>query len=59
MMPENQYEQLNDSVLAWKKRQRLGRFDPTAKSAAELASERRVKDATDCGDERYQGGDEM
>ena len=43
-MPETQYEQLNDSVLAWKKRQKLGRFDPSAKSGEEMASERRVKD---------------
>ena len=43
-MPETEYEQLNDSVLAWKKRQKLGRFDPNAKNAEEFASERRVKD---------------
>lgn len=46
-IPEAQYEQLTDSVLAWKKRQRLGRFDPNAKSAAELAEERRNKDEHD------------
>ncbi|KEF51266.1 uncharacterized protein A1O9_12616 [Exophiala aquamarina CBS 119918] len=39
-MPESQYAQLDDSVLAWKRRQRLGRFDPNAKSAEELAVER-------------------
>lgn len=44
VMLETEYEQLNDSVLAWKKRQKLGRFDPHAKSAEEMASERRVKD---------------
>lgn len=44
VMPETQYEQLNDSVLAWKRRQKLGRFDPHAKSTEEMASERRVKD---------------
>lgn len=27
-MPEEQYEKLPDSVLSWKKRQQLGRFDP-------------------------------
>ncbi len=43
-MPETEYEQLNDSVLAWKKRQKLGRFDPNTKTAEDLASERRVKD---------------
>ena len=46
-MPETQYEQLSDSVLAWKKKQKLGRFDPNAKSAAELAEERKVKDETE------------
>ena len=43
-MPESQYEQLSDSVLAWKKKQKLGRFDPAARSTAEVAEERRVKD---------------
>ena len=27
-MPGEQYEGLQDTVLAWKKRQQLGRFDP-------------------------------
>lgn len=39
-MPESQYAQLDDSVLAWKRRQKLGRFDPSSKSADELALER-------------------
>ncbi|KAK5045012.1 hypothetical protein LTR84_010160 [Exophiala bonariae] len=39
-MPEEQYAQLDDSVLAWKRKQKLGRFDPNAKSAQELAVER-------------------
>jgi tubulin-folding cofactor B len=39
-MPESQYEKLEDSVLAWKRRQKLGRFDPHAKSADVLAVER-------------------
>ncbi len=43
-MPEQQYEQLSDSVLAWKKKQKLGRFDPNAKSPAEMMEERRTKD---------------
>ena len=43
-MPESQYEQLDDSVLAWKRRQKLGRFDPRAKSAEEVVKERRQKD---------------
>jgi tubulin-specific chaperone B len=43
-MPESQYEQLSDTVLAWKKKQKLGRFDPNAKSAKEMVEERRSKD---------------
>jgi tubulin-folding cofactor B len=43
-MPETQYEQLSDTVLAWKKKQKLGRFDPNTKSAKEMAEERRSKD---------------
>lgn len=44
VMPEEQYEKLGDSVLAWKKKQKLGRFDPSAKSLGELVDERRGKD---------------
>lgn len=29
-MPEDEYEKKTDSVLAWKKAQKLGRFDPDA-----------------------------
>ncbi len=43
-MPESQYEKLDDSVLAWKRRQKLGRFDPHAKSQDEVILERRSKD---------------
>jgi tubulin-folding cofactor B len=43
-MPEAQYEQLSDSVLAWKKGQKLGRFNPTAKTLSELIEERKSKD---------------
>ncbi|KAF7559897.1 hypothetical protein G7046_g4256 [Stylonectria norvegica] len=32
IMPEEEYEQKSDSVLAWKKAQKLGRFDPNAPS---------------------------
>lgn len=32
VMPEEEYEKKTDSVLAWKKKQRLGRFDPDAPS---------------------------
>lgn len=31
-MPEDEYEKKSDSVLAWKKAQQLGRFDPNAPS---------------------------
>ena len=31
-MPPSEYEQKTDSVLAWKKSQKLGRFDPNAPS---------------------------
>uniref|UniRef100_A0A8H7NDA8 CAP-Gly domain-containing protein n=1 Tax=Bionectria ochroleuca TaxID=29856 RepID=A0A8H7NDA8_BIOOC len=30
VMPEEEYEKKTDSVLAWKKAQKLGRFDPNA-----------------------------
>ncbi|KFH48597.1 Cell polarity protein-like protein [Hapsidospora chrysogenum ATCC 11550] len=30
VMPEEEYEKKTDSVLAWKKAQKLGRFDPSA-----------------------------
>lgn len=46
VMPEEQYEKLNDSVLAWKKRQGLGRFASSSesKSHEELVQERREHD---------------
>jgi hypothetical protein len=47
IMPETEYEQLTDSVLAWKKRQHLGRFDPNAPSLEEQkvkAGEREVEE---------------
>ncbi|KAJ9651348.1 hypothetical protein H2198_007571 [Neophaeococcomyces mojaviensis] len=47
VMPETQYEKLTDTVLAWKKRQKLGRFDPNAKSLEELIVERREKDMSE------------
>lgn len=43
-MPITEYEKLDDSVLAWKRRRGLGRFDPTSRSRAELEAERRVRD---------------
>ncbi|SPO03428.1 probable Alp11 homologue of tubulin-folding cofactor B [Cephalotrichum gorgonifer] len=40
VMPEEEYAQKTDSVLAWKKAQKLGRFDPNAPSieAARIAA---------------------
>lgn len=45
VMPTPEYENRTDSVLAWKKAQKLGRFDPNAPSIEQqkiLASEREV-----------------
>lgn len=56
-MPSNQYEQLSDSVLAWKKRQKLGRFDPNAKSLDELIEERRSKDQNEISRKSIKVGD--
>jgi tubulin-specific chaperone B len=47
VMPEKEYEQKTDSVLAWKKAQKLGRFDPNApnlEQAKLTALEQEVKD---------------
>ena len=43
-MPEEEYAKRNDSVMAWKQRQKLGRFDPGQKGVEELAGERRERD---------------
>jgi tubulin-folding cofactor B len=46
-MPTTEYETRTDSVLAWKKAQKLGRFDPNAPSIEQqkiLASEREVEE---------------
>jgi hypothetical protein len=46
-MPSTEYETRSDSVLAWKKAQKLGRFDPDAPSIEEQkirASEREVEE---------------
>lgn len=46
-MPEADYESRKDSVLAWKKAQKLGRFDPDAPSIEQqkvLAAEREVQE---------------
>jgi len=46
-MPTAEYETRTDSVLAWKKAQKLGRFDPEAPSIEQQklqASEREVEE---------------
>ena len=46
-MPAAEYEHRSDSVLAWKKAQKLGRFDPEAPSIEQQkirASEREVEE---------------
>ncbi|KAI8943591.1 hypothetical protein NX059_001583 [Plenodomus lindquistii] len=46
-MPSTEYESRTDSVLAWKKAQKLGRFDPNAPSIEQQklrASEREVEE---------------
>lgn len=46
-MPTAEYESRTDSVLAWKKAQKLGRFDPDAPTIEQqkiLASEREVEE---------------
>jgi hypothetical protein len=46
-MPSTEYETRSDSVLAWKKAQKLGRFDPNAPSLEEQkirALEREVEE---------------
>ncbi|KAJ4987530.1 cell polarity protein alp11 [Stagonosporopsis vannaccii] len=47
VMPTAEYESRTDSVLAWKKSQKLGRFDPDAPSIEQqkvLASEREIEE---------------
>lgn len=47
VMPADEYETRSDSVLAWKKAQKLGRFDPNAPSIEEQkvkALEREVEE---------------
>ena len=47
VMPTAEYESRTDSVLAWKKAQKLGRFDPNAPTIEQqkiLASEREVEE---------------
>ena len=53
-MPAEKYEQLDDSVLAWKRKQKLGRFDPNAKSLAELVEQRRGHDQAEVARRKIQ-----
>lgn len=51
VMPTPEYENRTDSVLAWKKAQKLGRFDPNAPSIEQqkiLASQREVEERGKC-----------
>lgn len=46
-MPVAEYESRTDSVLAWKKNQKLGRFDPNAPTIEQQkirASEREIEE---------------
>ena len=50
-MPAAEYETRTDSVLAWKKTQKLGRFDPSAPSIEQQklqASEREIAERGEC-----------
>lgn len=61
-MPEEEYEKKSDSVLAWKKAQKLGRFDPEAPSheEARLASlnEEVIQRGIEVGKRCRVGGDD-
>lgn len=43
-LPTETYESLSNSVLAWKKNQKLGRFDPNALSPEESLRQQVAKD---------------
>ncbi|KAI5295556.1 hypothetical protein KEM52_001015 [Ascosphaera acerosa] len=44
VLPTEQYEKLEDSVLHWKRTQKLGRFDPNAPTPEDLLRQRVQKD---------------
>jgi tubulin-folding cofactor B len=44
VLPTETYEARSDSVLAWKKNQKLGRFDPSALSPEEALRHQVKKD---------------
>ena len=62
VMPENEYEKKADSVLAWKKAQKLGRFDPNAPSHEKARLESLEKEVAqrgiDIGKRCRVGGDD-
>lgn len=47
VLPDSKYESLSNSVLAWKKNQKLGRFDPNAQSPEELRRNQAEKDVAE------------
>lgn len=47
VLPESMYESLPNSVLAWKKNQKLGRFDPNAIPPEEAMQRQAEKDRSD------------
>ncbi|KAF9885451.1 hypothetical protein FE257_012887 [Aspergillus nanangensis] len=47
VLPTSTYESLPNSVLAWKKNQKLGRFDPTALTPEESMHQQAEKDIED------------
>lgn len=47
VLPESTYETLPNSVLAWKKNQKLGRFDPTAVPPEEAMQKQANRDRID------------
>lgn len=48
-MPKEEYEKKSDSVLAWKKAQKLGRFDPDAPSHEQAKVEAFEREVTTRG----------
>ena len=46
-LPAETYESLSDSVLAWKRNQKLGRFDPNALSPEESLRQQAEKDKSE------------
>ncbi|CRG83225.1 Cell polarity protein alp11 [Talaromyces islandicus] len=46
-LPTETYETLSNSVLAWKKNQKLGRFNPDAQSPESLLYEQAARDASE------------